>query len=150
MSTGILCARPTRSARQADSPSGGSTFRYRMPGVAAAGLLVFITSLGFFIIPALLGGARETMISQVIISTLLELMNWRFAGALALVLLAAAMLVFYLYDRLLGVATLSGERGAIQRPPAAGKGGLAPGCASRSAFGSSRLLATQAMGSVLS
>ncbi len=87
-------------------------FPLSLPGVAAAGLLVFITSLGFFIVPALLGGARETMISQVIISTLLELMNWRFAGALALVLLIAAMLVFYLYDRLLGVATLSGESGS--------------------------------------
>ena len=87
-------------------------FPLSLPGVAAAGLLVFITSLGFFIVPALLGGARETMISQVIISTLLELMNWRFAGALALVLLVAAMLVFYLYDRLLGVATLSGESGS--------------------------------------
>lgn len=87
-------------------------FPLSLPGVAAAGLLVFITSLGFFVVPALLGGAHETMISQVIISTLLELMNWRFAGALALVLLVVAMLVFYLYDRLLGVATLSGEGSA--------------------------------------
>jgi putative spermidine/putrescine transport system permease protein len=84
-------------------------FPLSLPGVAAAGLLVFITSLGFFVVPALLGGARETMISQVIISTLLELMNWRFASALALVLLVVAMLAFYLYDRLLGVATLSAE-----------------------------------------
>lgn len=98
-------------------------FPLSLPGVAAAGLLVFITALGFFIVPALLGGARETMISQVIISTLLELMNWRFAGALALVLLVAAMLVFYLYDCLLGVATLSGEGGST----AAGK----PGAVSR-------------------
>jgi len=93
-------------------------FPLSLPGVAAAGLLVFITSLGFFVVPALLGGARETMISQVIISTLLELMNWRFAGALALVLLVVAMLVFYLYDRLLGVSTLSAEGGAAA---AAGK-----------------------------
>ena len=84
-------------------------FRLSLPGVAAAGLLVFITALGFFIIPALLGGAHETMISQVIISVIQELMNWRFAGALSLVLLAAAALVFYLYDRLLGMSTLSGE-----------------------------------------
>jgi putative spermidine/putrescine transport system permease protein len=83
-------------------------FRLSLPGVAAAGLLVFITALGFFITPALLGGARETMISQVIITVIQELLNWRFAGALSLVLLAAAGLVFYLYDRLLGMSTLSG------------------------------------------
>ncbi|MFI4987507.1 MAG: ABC transporter permease subunit [Alphaproteobacteria bacterium] len=93
-------------------------FRLSLPGVAAAGLLVFITALGFFIIPALLGGARETMISQVIIEVIQELMNWRFAGALSLVLLAAAALVFYLYDRILGMSTLSGGASAAERTSA--------------------------------
>ena len=101
-------------------------FPLSLPGVAAAGLLVFITSLGFFVVPALLGGARETMISQVIISALLELMNWRFAGALALVLLVVATVVFYLYDRLLGVATLSAE-GSNSTSTGASKGGLGSG-----------------------
>ena len=61
--------------------------------LAAAGLLVFITALGFFITPALLGGRRETMISQIIISVVQELLNWRFAGSLSVVLLAAAAIV---------------------------------------------------------
>ena len=90
-------------------------FPLSLPGVAAAGLLVFITSLGFFIIPALLGGAHETMISQVIISVIQELMNWRFAGALSLVLLGSAALVFYLYDRVLGMFDALG-RGRRIRP----------------------------------
>lgn len=90
-------------------------FPLSLPGVAAAGLLVFITSLGFFIIPALLGGAHETMISQVIISVIQELMNWRFAGALSLVLFASAALVFYLYDRMLGMSTLSGGAAGSDR-----------------------------------
>ncbi len=111
----VMIAVDRNLARAANTlgASGGQAFwriyfPLSLPGVAAAGLLVFITSLGFFIIPALLGGAGDVMISQVIISVLLELMNWRFAGALSLVLLIAAILVFYLYDRLLGVATLSG------------------------------------------
>jgi putative spermidine/putrescine transport system permease protein len=83
-------------------------FRLSLPGVAAAGLLVFITALGFFITPALLGGRRETMIAQVIITVVQELLNWRFAAALSVVLLLAAGVVFYLYDRLLGLSTLSG------------------------------------------
>ena len=84
-------------------------FRLSMPGIAAAGLLAFITALGFFIVPALLGGRQQTMISQVIISVVQELLNWRFAGALSVMLLAASALVFYLYDRLLGMSTLSGS-----------------------------------------
>jgi putative spermidine/putrescine transport system permease protein len=87
-------------------------FPLSLPGVAAGGLLVFITALGFFITPALLGGRREIMISQVIISVVQELMNWRFAGTLSVVLLMATGIVFYLYDRLLGISTLSGGAAA--------------------------------------
>jgi ABC-type spermidine/putrescine transport system permease subunit I len=85
-------------------------FPLSLPGVAAAGLMVFITALGFFITPALLGGRRQTMIAQVIIIQVQDLLNWSFAGALAVVLLAAALLIFILYDRLLGLSTLSGGR----------------------------------------
>jgi putative spermidine/putrescine transport system permease protein len=104
-------------------------FPLSLPGVAAGGLLVFITGLGFFITPALLGGRREIMISQVIISVVQELMNWRFAGALSVVLLIAAGIVFYLYDRMLGISTLSGaaasDIGSQHRPgPIARAGAL--------------------------
>jgi len=84
-------------------------FPQSMAGVSAAAIMVFITSLGFFITPALLGGARETMITQVIITQVQELLNWAFAGALAVLLLVAALLVFVLYDRVVGMATLAGR-----------------------------------------
>jgi putative spermidine/putrescine transport system permease protein len=100
-------------------------FRLSLPGVAAAGLLVFITALGFFITPALLGGRRETMISQVIIAVIQELLNWRFAGALSVLLLGAAGLVFYLYDRLLGMSTLSGGAAAADLVGRGGGGAIA-------------------------
>ncbi|MBV9685964.1 MAG: ABC transporter permease subunit [Alphaproteobacteria bacterium] len=90
-------------------------FPLSLPGVTAGGLLVFITALGFFITPALLGGRHEIMISQIIISVVQELMNWRFAGALSVVLLAATAVVFYLYDQVLGISTLSG--GAAETGP---------------------------------
>lgn len=86
-----------------------------MPGVAAAGLLVFITSLGFFIVPALLGTPAQTMIAQLVISAILELFNVHFAGALSVVLLVCAIAVFLLYDRLVGLSTLGG--GDTPRPP---------------------------------
>ncbi|MGG4605597.1 ABC transporter permease subunit [Paenalcaligenes sp. Me131] len=79
-----------------------------MPGVAAAGLLVFITSLGFFIVPALLGTPRETMIAQLVISSVLELFDLKFAGALSTVLLLCSIVVFYVYDRMVGLTSLAG------------------------------------------
>src|SRR5207344_796106 len=94
---------------------GGQTFwriyfPLSLPGVAAAGLLVFISAVGFFIIPALLGGRRETMITQIIIEQVQDLMNWAFAGAISVLLLVTALVVFYLYDRALGMSTLAGGR----------------------------------------
>jgi putative spermidine/putrescine transport system permease protein len=83
-------------------------FPLSLPGVAASGLMVFITALGFFITPALLGGRRETMITQVIIEQVQTLLNWGFAGAISMLLLVAALLIFVLYDRLLGMSTLVG------------------------------------------
>ncbi|MBV9783618.1 MAG: ABC transporter permease subunit [Acidisphaera sp.] len=85
-------------------------FPLSLPGVAASGLLVFISALGFFITPTILGGPQETMIAQLIIVQIQELLNWRFAGVLSLVLLISALVVYYAYDRILGMSTLVGER----------------------------------------
>lgn len=90
-------------------------FPLSLPGVAASGLLVFITATGFFITPALLGGRRETMITQVIIEQVQDLLNWAFAGAISLLLLACALVVFYLYDRALGMSTLAGSAPVVDR-----------------------------------
>ena len=111
--------RPAPWARAAAARSGSIFFRLSAPGVVSAGLLVFISSLGFFITPALLGGRQQTMISQVIITIIQEVLNWRFASALSVALLVATALAFLLYDRVLGLSKLSGgtasQRGAVRR-----------------------------------
>jgi ABC-type spermidine/putrescine transport system permease subunit II len=89
-------------------------FPLSLPGVAAGSLLVFITAVGFFITPALLGGARETMISQVIIENIQTMLNWGFAGAISMLLLVTTLVVFILYDRMLGLSTLAGESSAAR------------------------------------
>src|SRR5262249_27478541 len=99
-------------------------FPLSLPGVAAAGLLVFITALGFFITPALLGSPRQTMITPVVIQQIEEMLNYPFAGAIAMLLLAMALFVFYLYDRALGMTTLVGggtksQRGTVEQGPIA-------------------------------
>jgi putative spermidine/putrescine transport system permease protein len=83
-------------------------FQLSVPGVAAAGLLVFIASLGFFITPALLGGPRETMLGQIVIQQILGQQNWQFAGALATMLIVSALFTCLIYDRLFGLSTMSG------------------------------------------
>jgi ABC-type spermidine/putrescine transport system permease subunit I len=96
-------------------------FPLSMPGVAAGGLLVFITSLGFFITPALLGSPRDIMLPQLIIQQVQELLNWEFAGALSVLLLVAVLVVFLVYDRVFGMSTLAG---AASEPSKTGRLGL--------------------------
>jgi putative spermidine/putrescine transport system permease protein len=83
-------------------------FPLSLPGVAAAAIMVFVTAIGFFIVPALLGGRRETMITQIIIDQVLQTLNWGFAGAISVLLLLIVLLVFAVYDRLLGLSTMTG------------------------------------------
>src|SRR6266849_889710 len=78
-------------------------YQLSMRGVAAAGLLVFVASLGFFITPALLGGPRETMIGQLIILQINELQNWQLGSALAAILLVSAIAMCMVYDRIFGI-----------------------------------------------
>src|SRR5262245_45287781 len=83
-------------------------FPLSLPGVAAAAIMVFVTAVGFFIVPALLGGRRETMITQIIIEQVLQTLNWGFAGAISVLLLVVVVAVFAVYDRLLGLSTMTG------------------------------------------
>ncbi|MGH6760793.1 MAG: ABC transporter permease subunit [Phyllobacterium sp.] len=87
-------------------------FPLSLPGAAAAGLLTFISSLGFFIVPALLGGRQQTMLAQLIIVQVQEILNWAFAGALAAMMLVAALLTCWVYDRVFGLSSLSGDTGS--------------------------------------
>lgn len=84
-------------------------FPLSLPGVAAAGLLTFITSLGFFIVPALLGGRQQTVLAQLIYAQLLEMFDWPFASALAALMLVTALATCFVYDRVFGLSSLSGE-----------------------------------------
>ncbi|MFT4012808.1 MAG: ABC transporter permease subunit [Paracoccus sp. (in: a-proteobacteria)] len=82
-------------------------FPLSIPGVAAAGLLTFITSLGFFIVPAYLGGRGQTMLAQVIITQVQELVNWAFAAVLAALMVATALIAIWIYDQFFGLSSLT-------------------------------------------
>lgn len=84
-------------------------FPLSLPGVASAAVMVFITSIGFFIVPALLGGRRETMITQIIIEQVQQTVNWSFAAAISVLLLLVVLVIFLAYDRLFGLSTMAGS-----------------------------------------
>lgn len=69
------------------------------PGVAAGGLLVFITSIGYYVTPALLGGAGDQMLSYYVAQYTNVEVNWGMACALGSVLLAATLLLYAVYRR---------------------------------------------------
>jgi len=89
-------------------------FPLSLPGVASSALLVFIVALGFFITPALLGSGREIMMAQVIIQQMEELLNWSFSGAVSVLLLGTTLAVFFVYDRLFGLSTMSNTGGIAE------------------------------------
>ncbi|RRD21648.1 ABC transporter permease subunit [Brucellaceae bacterium VT-16-1752] len=100
-------------------------FPLSMPGVAAAAIMVFVTSIGFFIVPALLGGRFETMITQLIIDQVQQTLNWGLAGAISVLLLVVVLAVFVIYDRIFGFESLTGETSAtnVNRDTAARRAG---------------------------
>jgi len=74
------------------------TLPLSMPGIVAGSILVFIPSLGAYVTPAILGGARTVLMGDYIVSQFLAARNWPFGSALSFavmfVMLIAAMFYF--------------------------------------------------------
>jgi putative spermidine/putrescine transport system permease protein len=70
------------------------------PGVGAGALLVFILSIGYYVTPALLGGADDQMLSYYIARYTNVEVNWGMACALGAVLLATTMVLYGVYRRI--------------------------------------------------
>ncbi len=77
-----------------------------VPGIGAGALLVFILSVGYYITPALVGGSSGQLISNLIAFHMLKSLNWSLAAALAALLLGGILLLYWLYDRLIGIDNL--------------------------------------------
>lgn len=82
-----------------------------LPGVAASCLLVFISSIGFYVTPALLGGPKDMMIGELIVQQLSAVLRWGFASALAVILLVVTGLLLLLVSRIVNINRfMGGER----------------------------------------
>jgi putative spermidine/putrescine transport system permease protein len=74
-----------------------------LPGIGAGALMVFIQALGYYITPALVGGADDQMISYFIAFYASKTINWGMAAALSIMLLAATLALYAVYNRLVGI-----------------------------------------------
>jgi putative spermidine/putrescine transport system permease protein len=77
-------------------------------GIAAGSLLVFMSAIGYYITPALLGGAGDQMVSAFIAGHAQNTGNWGMASALGIVLLIVTLVLYAIYDRISGTR----EKGA--------------------------------------
>ena len=78
-------------------------FPLTIPGIGAGCLLVFILAIGYYITPALVGGASGTLISNQIAYHMKTTLDWSFASAMGLMLLTGVLVVYWIYNKLVGV-----------------------------------------------
>lgn len=72
-----------------------------LEGAVTGWSVTFILSMGFFIVPALVGGRRDVLFGNMIVDQISQ-SNWGFAGALAIVLLASTIVLLGLVRLVIG------------------------------------------------
>jgi putative spermidine/putrescine transport system permease protein len=77
-----------------------------VPGIGAGCLLVFILAIGYYITPALVGGANDQLVSYFVAFFTEQTINWGLASALGAVLLIVTLTLFAVYARLVGIDRL--------------------------------------------
>ncbi|NKE47817.1 ABC transporter permease [Roseomonas frigidaquae] len=83
-----------------------------LPGLLAAGVLVFIFTLGFYITPALLGGGKTLMVAEWIGLQILDLLRWGLGTMMATVLVVAILVTLAIFSRLVDMKRVFGGGGA--------------------------------------
>lgn len=66
-------------------------------GITTGSIIVFILSMGFFVTPALVGGRRDLMAGNLIEFQVSQMVNWGFASALGVILLATTVLIVLVF-----------------------------------------------------
>jgi len=75
-------------------------------GIGAGGILVFILAIGYYITPALVGGTKGTLISNFIAHHISTSLNWGLAAALGSILLGIVLVLYILYDKVVGISNM--------------------------------------------
>ena len=94
-----LGATPTRAFIRVYMPQS-------VPGIGAGCILVFIVAIGYYITPELVGGKDGLMIGNFVAREMQQTLNWGLAAAMGAILLAAVLILYWAYDRLIGIDNL--------------------------------------------
>ena len=89
-----------------------------MPGVIAGAIIVFMSAIGYYITPALMGGPKQTMIAMLIENNINRTLNWELAAALSAVLLIFTLTLFVIFQRYFGfdkLLTDNSQKGVGQK-----------------------------------
>ena len=78
-------------------------FPQSVPGIGAGSILVFILSIGYYITPELVGGTTGTFISNRIAYHISSSLNWGLAAALGSILLVVVLILYWAYDKIVGI-----------------------------------------------
>ncbi|MCR8825368.1 ABC transporter permease [Pseudosulfitobacter koreensis] len=78
-------------------------FPQSVPGIGAGSILVFILSIGYYITPEIVGGTSGVFISNRIAYHISSSLNWGLAAALGTILLAVVLVLYWCYDRIVGI-----------------------------------------------
>ncbi|WP_243014035.1 ABC transporter permease, partial [Brevibacillus borstelensis] len=73
-------------------------------GVITGSILVFVSSIGMFVVPDVMGGAKSALMGNVIQNQFLSARDWPFGSALSIVLMLLSMVLIYLYYRAVNAA----------------------------------------------
>ena len=74
-----------------------------VPGMSAGGLLVFVLAIGYFITPELVGGKDGQLIGHWIAYHLKTTLNWGLCAAIGSILLAIMLVLYWLYNKIVGI-----------------------------------------------
>jgi putative spermidine/putrescine transport system permease protein len=80
-----------------------------LPGLIAAGVLVFIFSLGFYITPAILGGGKTLMVAEWIGLQILDLIRWGLGTMMATMLVVTILVTLAVFSRVVDLRRLFGS-----------------------------------------
>ncbi len=78
-------------------------FPLSVPGIGAGAILVFILAIGYYITPAIVGGTKGIFISNQIAYHIQRTLNWGLAASLGTILLVAVLILYWVYDRVVGI-----------------------------------------------
>ena len=78
-------------------------FPQSIPGIGAGSILVFILAIGYYITPEIVGGTKGVFISNRIAYHISSSLNWGLAAALGTILLGVVLLLYWCYDKIVGI-----------------------------------------------